>query len=71
MINYMKTIKILLSLMLITLLSSCSQDTKCKQENSRIKLVDQKVINHTTVMIINVDGTEYLCNYHGGFIKLE
>jgi hypothetical protein len=58
----MKTLFLILTLIFC---SCCPTETKKPQVNKRIKLVEY-MTESPYLYIIEVDGKEYLVNYHGG-----
>lgn len=69
----MKKISILFAFALYSLVLSCTDKESTIVEdnsNSRIKVKEIRTINGETYTIIEVDSTEYLTKYTGGFIKL-
>lgn len=74
----MKKILVFVSLVLLMACSAkeekktdVSINTPKIEEPQRIKILETKVKGYVVVSIIEVDGHQYLSNYHGGVYHLE
>lgn len=60
---------IFIILFVLTLISCKNKNEYDKNDSKRIHQIEWHF--STSIYIIEVDGHEYLCNYHGGIIHLE